>query len=72
MIRKLVVRIAETAVIALAAYTFFCVPIGRQTLWKHVVAIFSTQPAREAAEDLGQAGKQLRDKITEPLKANSR
>jgi hypothetical protein len=36
----------------LVAYAAVTVPIGRRTAAGHLVAIFTTQPAHEAAEDL--------------------
>ena len=27
-------------------------PVGRRTTWGHLVAIFTTEPARQAAEDI--------------------
>jgi hypothetical protein len=63
MIRNLVVRGAELAVILLAAYAFYSVPVGRRTPWGHLAAIFSTPPAHEAAEDFAGAGARLKDKV---------
>ncbi len=65
MIRRFVVRAVETAVLLLAAYTFFFVQVGRRTPWDHLVAIFSTEPAHEAVEDFTHAGFQLRDKVVQ-------
>lgn len=65
MIRKAAVTILELVVVALAAYTFFCVPIGRFTLWHHTHAILSTQPAQQAAEDIAQAAEQLQSAVVE-------
>ena len=52
MIFGLVRRCAGLLCTAFAAYAFVKVPIGRKTGWEHTVAIFSTEPAREAATDL--------------------
>src|SRR3954452_18219643 len=52
MIFGLVRRCAGLLCTAFAAYGFVKVPIGRRTGWEHTVAIFSTEPAREAATDL--------------------
>lgn len=65
MIRKAVVITLELVVVTLAAYTFFCVPIGRFTLWHHTRAILSTQPAQQAAEDITQAAEQLQSAVIE-------
>jgi hypothetical protein len=48
-------RVVNGLVLLLAALTFFLVPIGRKTGAQHVVAIFSTRPAREAAADFAVA-----------------
>jgi hypothetical protein len=50
-------RVVNGLVLLLAALTFFLVPIGRKTAAQHVVAIFSTEPAHEAAVDLAVAAK---------------
>lgn len=63
MIRRAAATAAELAVLLLAAYTFFFVSLGRRTPYEHVRAIFSTQPAREAADDVHAAGRALKDKV---------
>lgn len=63
MIGSLAKRAVELAVLALAAYAFFRVPIGRRTTFEHLVAIFSTAPAREAADDYRSAAKELEDDL---------
>ena len=67
MIRKTVVTVFELVVLLLAAYTFFFVQIGRRTPYGHLRAILSTQEAQEAAEDIGDAGKKLKDKAVEAI-----
>ncbi len=62
MIKNAIARTVEVVILALAAYAFFCMPVGRRTPWGHVSAIFSTKPAKEAAQDVTAAGKKLRDK----------
>jgi hypothetical protein len=68
MIRNALVRSIEVMVIALAAYAFFFLPVGRRTPWGHLSAIFSTPPAREAAEDVAATGKAMRDKMFEEVR----
>ena len=65
MIRRAASLFAELAVLLLAAYTFFFVQVGRRTPYEHVKAIFSTQPAQEAAADFRSAGEKLKDKVVE-------
>jgi hypothetical protein len=48
-------RLFNGAVLLLAALTFFLVPVGRRTPAQHVLAIFTTPPAREAAAALADA-----------------
>lgn len=55
MLGDFVKRVVNGLVLVLAALTFFLVPIGRKTGAQHVVAIFSTRPAQEAATDLAVA-----------------
>ncbi len=43
------------ACLLLVAWAAVKVPIGRKTAWGHVVAIFTTEPARQAAEDIEDA-----------------
>jgi hypothetical protein len=50
-------RVVNGVVLLLAALTFFLVPIGRKTMAQHVVAIFSTAPAHEAAVDVADAAR---------------
>jgi hypothetical protein len=63
MIRTVVIRGIEVLVIALAAYAFFFMPVGRRTPWGHVCAILSTRPAHEAAEDFSSTGKAMQAKV---------
>lgn len=57
MLGDFVKRVVNGLVLLLAALTFFLVPIGRKTPAQHVVAIFSTEPAHEAAADLAVAAR---------------
>ncbi|MEP7119907.1 MAG: hypothetical protein ABJE95_03310 [Byssovorax sp.] len=57
MLGDFVKRVVNGLVLLLAALTFFLVPIGRKTAAQHVVAIFSTEPAHEAAVDLAVAAR---------------
>ena len=68
MIRKTVVTVLEVFVIAMAAYAFFFLPVGRRTPFGHVTAILSSQPAQEAAQDVGTASKEIKDKDVHTVK----
>lgn len=63
MFGKFIRSAVEIIVLLFAAYAFFRVPIGEKTSWQHVVAIFSTDEAREAAREYKAAGESLRDEI---------
>jgi hypothetical protein len=69
MLRNLILRTVEVAILALAAYAFFFMPMGRRTPWGHVSAIFTTAPAKEAAQDMTAAGKALADKVIDETRA---
>jgi hypothetical protein len=72
MLFGLLRRVFGLACLLLVAWAAVTVPIGRRTAWGHLTAIFTTEPAREAAEDLqGIAIETLRGvdrnkSITEP------
>jgi hypothetical protein len=55
----LIKRIFNLAVLGLAALAFFLVPVGRKTPAQHVVAIFRTTPAREAAREFSEAARRV-------------
>jgi hypothetical protein len=50
-------------VVLLAALAFFTVPVGKKTPAQHVVAIFETKPAREAASAFADAARQIVKKV---------
>jgi hypothetical protein len=52
MIFGLVRRVVGLACFLLVVYAAVTVPVGRRTVWGHLVAIFTALPAREAAEDI--------------------
>lgn len=68
MIRKTVVTVLEVFVILLATYAFFFLPLGRRTPFGHVSAILSSPPAHEAAEDIGTASRDIKNKVTDGVK----
>lgn len=55
----LVKRLVNGIVLLLGSLAFFLVPIGNKTTAQHVVAIFSTKPAKEAAVAFARAGRQM-------------
>lgn len=72
MFGRFVRSVAEIFVLALAAYAFFRVPVGKKTSFEHLIAIFSTEPAREAAREYKTAGEELRDEIVERVGLGAR
>lgn len=59
MVGDLIKRLFNGLVLFLALLMFFLVPIGKKTAGQHLVAIFSTKPAKEAAEALSGAARKL-------------
>lgn len=59
MLGDLVKRAVNLVVIALAAVTFFCVPLGSKTLFRHVCAIFATKEAAELGRELKGKGDEV-------------
>jgi hypothetical protein len=61
-------RVINGAVLFIAAITFFLVPVGRKTLAQHVMAIFGTEPVREAAGACAEAGRRVRGRAEDEWK----
>lgn len=59
----LVKRLVNGVVLLLGSLAFFLVPIGNKTTAQHVVAIFSTRPAKEAAVAFARAGRQMTQQV---------
>jgi hypothetical protein len=59
VVGDLIKRLFNGLVLLLAMLMFFLVPIGRKTAAQHLIAIFSTKPAKEAAESLSGAARKL-------------
>ena len=57
MIGGIAKRALNGAVALVVLVAFFTFPLGRKTLAQHMVAIFSTPPAREAASACVEAGR---------------
>ena len=65
---EVVKRVINGAVLFIAAITFFLVPVGEKTLAQHVVAIFATPPAREAADACAGAGRRVAERAEDGWK----
>ncbi|WP_437875711.1 hypothetical protein [Sorangium sp. So ce513] len=60
-------RLTNGVVFLLAALTFFLVPIGRKTAAQHLVAIFSTPPAKEAASAFAHIARRIATEASSEL-----
>jgi hypothetical protein len=70
---NLIKRLFNGIILLLAALAFFFVPVGRKTAAQHLVAIFTTTPAREAATAFAGAAKLLAARVaTEVERATKR
>jgi len=56
-------KLVNVLVILLATFAFFTVPVGKKTGAQHLVAIFKTKPAREAASAFADAARQIVKKV---------
>jgi hypothetical protein len=59
IVRAVLTRVVEASVVLLALYAAFSVPMGRRTLSGHVVAVFTTPVAKNAATDIAGAVKRV-------------
>jgi hypothetical protein len=63
VVGDLIKRLVNLVVVGLAAVTFFCVPLGNKTLFRHLCAIFATPAAEELGRDLKKTGDQVVDEV---------
>ena len=56
---KLVRRAIELVVLFFAAYAFVSVPLGSRTGLEHVKTVFSTPEAKQAGDEIAEAGGQM-------------
>lgn len=68
---RLLRRVVEIVVFLFAAYAFFRVPVGQKTSFEHLVAIFSTEPAKEAVREYKAVGEQIKNEIVEQVRAKA-
>lgn len=68
---ELAKKLVNLVVVALAAVTFFLVPIGDKTLFQHLCAIFATKPAAELGRDLKKTGEQVVHEVKKELPTNA-
>jgi hypothetical protein len=63
MVGNLAKRAVNLAVLLLAAVTFFLVPFGRRTLYRHLVAVFTTDEAKEMKREVEAKGHEIVDEV---------
>jgi hypothetical protein len=63
MVGNLAKRAVNLAVLLLAAVAFFLVPFGRRTLYRHLVAVFTTDEAKEMKREVETKGQQVVDEV---------
>lgn len=63
MLGNLAKRAVNLAVLLLAAVAFFLVPFGRRTLYRHLVAVFSSEPAQEMKREVQSKSKQIAQEV---------
>lgn len=61
MLGDLAKRVVNGAVLFIAAIAFFLVPIGRRTMYQHMIAIGTTEPARECVASCADAARKMVD-----------
>lgn len=69
MLGEVAKRVVNAVVLLLAAVTFFEVPLGGKTAAQHLVAIFTTAPARRAAGAAAGAGRRIMTNVKAPRPA---
>jgi hypothetical protein len=57
--------------IAVIAYFATTVPLGRKTLWQHLVAIFRTDEAKELVDGTKEEAKKLADRVLDGMKPDA-
>jgi hypothetical protein len=67
VVGDLIKRLFNGMVLLLALLMFFLVPLGKKTGAQHIVAIFSTKPAKEAAQAVSGAARRLTAVVTAEL-----
>ncbi|MBK8252192.1 MAG: hypothetical protein IPK82_05935 [Polyangiaceae bacterium] len=72
MVGNVIKRVVNTAVVGLAALTFFLVPIGAKTDFQHSVAIFTSKPAKEAGTAISETSRKVATVIQNELERAAR
>lgn len=67
MVGDLIKRMFNGMVLLLALLMFFLVPLGRKTAAQHMVAIFTTRPAKEAAHAVSASARRLTAVVADEL-----
>ena len=67
MLGDLAKRAVNLAILLLAAVTFFLVPFGKKTLYRHCIAIFTTEPAEELGRELQKKADDVKHEVTQSV-----
>lgn len=60
-------RAVNTVFAFFALIAFFRVPLGEKTGYQHAVAIFSTEPAKEAGRSLAEVSQRMAQELTREI-----
>lgn len=69
MIRWLIRSAISLITLCVAAYLFFFVPLGRRTMFEHLVRISQTDEAQDLGRELGDATDRLSDEFGQRVEA---
>lgn len=69
MIRWLIRSAISLVTLCVAAYFFFFVPLGRRTVFEHVVRISQTDEAQDFGREIGDATDRLSDDLGQRVEA---
>ena len=71
MLGNLAKRAVNLAVLMLAAVAFFLVPFGKRTLYRHLVAVFTTDEAKEMKREVQAKGQQIVEEVKDDVRPSS-
>lgn len=69
MVAHFLKRFFAGALVFLAAISFFLVPVGKKPPVQHLIAIFSTRPARDAASAFSGMARRVTTRAAAEVKA---
>ena len=68
MIRRALKLGVSLVILLIVAYFSFMVPLGRYTLYEHIVRIAATEEAQEFGGDVRNASQELTDRVGEEIR----